>query len=185
MDKNNPTVVELLNLIDLPLDKNSSIEQQIVDQLDKVSFDLGWNDPKDAEVAIISIFEILDHPTVDVLLSTLVDKIEPLYSRKPEYPIKARIKACVLFFFAGNGNLTQFHRMMILHQMDWGEKLGYQKIGNGYWIPAYSTLHEFLKNYLGPVIYDNFDIFVKIVMDIAELYGLRPGWRSSADSTPY
>lgn len=182
MPKNNPTVVELLNLTDQSLDKNSSIEQQIVDKLDQLSFNLGWDDPKEA---IISIFEIMDHPTVDVLLSTLKKIIEPMFSRMPKYPIKARIKTCILFFFVGTGNLKDFHRRLIFHQLDWGKKLGYQKLGNAYDLPAYSTLHEFLKDYLGPAIYDNFDIFVKIVLEIAEMYGLQPGWRSSADSTPH
>ena len=35
------------------------------------------------------------------------------------------------------------------------------------------------------MICDNFDKNVKIVIDIAEMYKLRPGWRSSADSTPH
>lgn len=182
MQTNNPTEVELSNLINASLDKRLPIDQQIVDQLDQLSCNLGWDDPKEA---IISIFQILDHPTVEVLLSTLEDKIGSLYSRDPKYPIIARIKTCVLFFFTGNGNLKDFHRRLRFHQLEWGEKLGYQKLGNTYDLPAYSTLHEFLNDYLGPVIYDNFDIFVKIVIEIAEMYGLRPGWRSSADSTPH
>jgi len=182
MEINNPLVDELFNLLDLSLDKNSLIDQQTVDQLNKVSIDF---ELEDEDNAIISLFEVMDHPSVDYLLSVLEDKIERLFSRNPIYPVKARIKTFILFFYAGNGNLTEFTRKLNVNQLHWGEKLGYQKIGNGYRIPAYTTLSDFLKKYLGPVIYDNFPIFVKIVIEIADMYALRPGWRSCADSTPH
>jgi len=182
MEKNNPLAHELFNLLDSSLDKNSFVDQQIVDQCTKVSIDLGL---EDEENAIFSLFEVLDHPIVDHLLSMLEETIEQLYSRKPQYPVKARIKTFILFFIVGNGNLTEFTRRLVVNQVNWGEKLGYQKIGNGYWIPAYTTLSEFLKDYLGPAIYENFDLFVKIVIEIAENYGIRPGWRSCTDSTPH
>jgi len=178
----NSKVVELRESIDDSLDKNKLLDEQFFNQINQFTIELGEENSEDL---IISIFDLLNDPIVQPLLNTLSNKIKEKFSRKTEYPILARIKTCILFFFVGNGNLTQFHRTLIANQDDWGYKLGYDKHGSGYWIPAYQTIHEFFRMYLGDILYHNFDTFVKIVMGTAERYGLRPGWRSIMDSTPH
>lgn len=182
MNQNNSKQLELLVSDDFSLDKNTPIDQQIVDYIDQLFIDL---DQEDYDDLIISIFDILDHQLVESVLIALEKEIAKKYTREPDYPIMARIKTCILYFFTGNGNLSNFHRELILKQLEWGGKLGYHQLGYGYWLPAYPTLHEFLRDYLGPAIYNNFDTFVKIVMQIAHNYELRPGWRSIVDSTPH
>lgn len=177
------------------LDKNVEVQPQtkdeIQDTLDQMEeSDSGIEDmtelkPEDEEL-VISIFELLSSPVVVPLLTTLVKYIRPKFTGEIRFPILARIKTCILFYFAGNGNLSQFCRALNLHQKDWGAKLGYNEISKEmYDIPSYKCIHEFLRCYLGDAIYDNFDEFVKIVMQFAEEYGLHPGWRSAMDSTPH
>lgn len=180
--ENNSTTLELLILGKDSLDNNKSIDQQIVDHMSELIDNL---DSIDYDALIISIFDILNDPVTQPLLIALEDEIEKQFKREPEFPIMARIKTCIVYFFTGNGNLTKFHNTLIAHERDWGKNLGYDRLGEGYWLPSYKTIHQFLRKNMGVAIYNNFDKFVKIVIDIAENYGLHPGFRSIMDSTPH
>ena len=142
-----------------------------------------------SEISSISIFDLMNDPSVQPLLQEITDLIRQGFRRDPEYPILARIKTCLLFYFVGNGNLSLFYRTLVSNSQQWGPKLGYDPMDQNtdglFWIPSYKTLHQFFREYLGKTISENYSKFVKIVMNIALLYGIRPGWRSIFDSTPY
>ncbi len=188
----------LLSKINDLLDNNVEVDDQLKDQvqtvfgrLDELQIDLTKEDEEtivdeDLLVRLVPIFYILNDAVIQPLLKELEQQIANKFNREPKYPVLARIKTCILFFFCGNGNLTRFHRDLLVHQEEWGAQLGYHLIMDELFdIPSYKCIHQFLRSYLGTTIYNNFESFVKIVMQIARQYKFRPGWRSIFDSTPH
>ena len=160
MENNNSKLdLVLLSKVSDLLDKNVEVDDQIMDQvqtvlgrLDELQIDLTQEDeeePVDKDL-LIPIFYILNDAVIQPLLKELEQQIANKFNREPKYPVLARIKTCILFFFCGNGNLTRFHRDLLVHQEEWGAQLGYHLIMDDlYDIPSYKCIHQFLRSYLG------------------------------------
>jgi len=178
--------LDFANSANADLDNNVEMDEQTFVNFSDLLDQVQETDRFNGEISSVSIFDLMNDSSVQPLLQEISDLIGQGFRRDPEYPILARIKTCLLFYFVGNGNLSLFYRTLVGNSQQWGPKLGYAQNADGlFWIPSYKTLHQFFREYLGKTINEHYSKFVKIVMNIAQLYGIRPGWRSIFDSTPY
>jgi len=136
---------------------------------------------------IVSMFDILDHPKVQMFLDILTTRIEEQFTRQVKYPIRARIKTLVVYIHKTNGNLSEFHRNLEYHKETWGPKLGYKRNRETgeIQIPAYKTLYKFMRKYLGPTIEQQDVELVLFVITEAKKLGIDIDKYIIADSTPY